>query len=260
MNRKKRLSQEHSMNHSNVLYGNIHAIETMGAFDGPGIRYVLFLQGCPFQCQYCHNRDSWSTKENRLMTVDDVMSDYKKYSKFYKKGGLTVSGGEPLLQLPFLIELFKRAQEEDIHTCLDTSAGCFHQEDERYLELIKYTDLVLLDIKHINPEKHFKLTKSHNRQVLEFARFLDAHETKIIIRHVLVPTLTDDRQDLTDLRAFLDTLHHVSNIEVLPYHRSGIYKWLQMGFEYPISDIQEPSKDDVARAEAILKNGYRFVK
>ena len=159
-----------------------------------------------------------------------------------------------------MIELFKRAQEEGIHTCLDTSAGCFNQNDERYLELIKYTDLVLLDIKHINPEKHIKLTKNHNQQVLEFARFLDVHKIKMIIRHVLVPTLTDDQKDLEVLRSFLDTLHYVSNIEILPYHRSGIYKWLQMGLEYPITDIQEPSKDDVARAEAILKNGYRFVK
>ncbi|MDY0294378.1 MAG: pyruvate formate-lyase-activating protein [Acholeplasmataceae bacterium] len=248
------------MNHSNQLFGNVHAIETMGAFDGPGIRYVLFLQGCPFQCQYCHNRDSWSTKTNRLMSVDEIITDYQTYKSFYKKGGLTVSGGEPLLQLPFLIELFKRAKNEGIHTCLDTSAGCYKKDDERYLELIKYTDLVLLDMKQINAKKHVSLTGNHNEQVLEFARFLDFHHVKTIVRHVLVPTLTDDEKDLTDLRNFLDSLSNIINIEVLPYHRSGIHKWDQLGIAYPIPEILEPQKQEVLRAEVILKGGYRFVK
>lgn len=248
------------MNPSNALYGNIHAIETMGAFDGPGIRYVLFLQGCPFQCQYCHNRDSWSTKTNRIMSIDEIIKDYKLYERFYKKGGITVSGGEPLLQLPFLIALFKRAKEEGINTCLDTSAGCYNPTDTRYLELIKYTDLVLLDIKQIDVKKHLSLTGNHNQQVLDFARFLNHNQVKTIIRHVLVPTLTDDENDLKRLRLFLDQLSNVIQIEILPYHKSGIHKWKELGIEYKLIEIKEPTKDEVHRAEAILKDGYCYGK
>lgn len=249
------------MNPSKELYANVHSIETLGAFDGPGIRYVLFLQGCPFQCQYCHNRDTWSTNNNKLMTVSEILLDYKKYAHFYKKGGLTVSGGEPLLQLPFLVSLFKKAKEMGIHTCLDTSAACFNpKQQNQFKELMSYTDIVLLDIKHIDPIKHQKLTGSTNAQVLEFARYLDELRTKVIIRHVLVPTISDSEEDLTKLRSFLDTLTNIVNIEVLPYHTKGIAKWKQMGLVYPIPEIKEPDQMMIERAERILKNGYLFSK
>jgi pyruvate formate lyase activating enzyme len=249
------------MNPSKELYANIHSIETLGAFDGPGIRYVLFLQGCPFQCQYCHNRDTWSTNNNKLMTVSEILLDYKKYARFYKKGGLTVSGGEPLLQLPFLVSLFKKAKEMGIHTCLDTSAACFNpKQQNQFKELMNYTDIVLLDIKHIDPIKHQKLTGSTNAQVLEFARYLDELRTKVIIRHVLVPTISDSEEDLMKLRSFLDTLTNIVGIEVLPYHTKGIQKWKQMGLVYPIPEIKEPDQMMIERAERILKNGYLFSK
>ncbi len=247
------------MKPSNQVFANVHSIETFGAFDGPGIRYVLFLQGCPFQCQYCHNRDTWDTKVNKTMTVDDVLNDYDIYRTFYKKGGLTVSGGEPLLQINFLIELFKKAKEKGIHTCLDTSGGTYHPtHHERFKELIQYTDLVLLDIKHINEEKHHSLTKSSNKNVLAFAEFLDKHQIKMIIRHVLVPTLTDDEDDLKELRSFLDTLHHVVAIEVLPYHKAGISKWKELGFNYELEHIEKPTLNMIQKAEKILKDHYLF--
>lgn len=260
MNRKKRLFQERSMKLYNQTQGNIHWVETMGTFDGPGLRYVLFLQGCPFQCQYCHNRDTWSTRTNRLMTVQEVLTDYTIYGRFYKKGGLTVSGGEPLLQLRFVIDLFHAAKDQGVHTCLDTSAALFNPRDERYLELISYTDLVLLDIKHMDPIKHQSLTGSRNDQVLAFARFLDANHIKTIIRYVLVPGLTDHEEDLIALRSFLDGLSNVVGIDVLPYHRSGIYKWKELGQAYPLEHIHEPKQEDIHRAEQILKRDYRFMK
>lgn len=247
------------MNPFKETYANVHSIETFGAFDGPGIRYVLFLQGCPFQCQYCHNRDTWSTATNRLMTVSDVLSEYDKFKRFYKKGGITVSGGEPLLQINFLIELFKEAKARKIHTCLDTSAATYHLKQQPLLEeLLKYTDLVLLDIKHIDEEKHIELTKSSNKQVLAFAKRLDELRVNVIIRHVLVPTLTDDETDLKRLRTFIDTLHNVVDIDVLPYHKAGIKKWEELGFKYMLSHIEEPSQEMVKKAEHILKDHYNF--
>lgn len=261
MNKKEKLLVVRSMNLSNPLFGNVHSVETFGAFDGPGIRYVLFLQGCPFQCQYCHNRDTWNTKENKMMTADQVLSDFEKYSHFYRKGGITVSGGEPLLQIHFLIELFRKAKERNIHTCLDTSGGTYHiKNDDLIIELMKYTDLVLLDIKHINETKHFSLTKSSNQQVLAFAKTLDHLKKKVIIRHVLVPTITDDEDDLKSLRRFIDELSNVVGIEVLPYHKSGIHKWNELGVIYELSHIEEPTKEMVQRVEHILKYRYHFHK
>jgi len=249
------------MKASNQIFANVHSIETFGAFDGPGIRYVVFLQGCPFQCQYCHNRDTWSTKQNQLMDSDDILNDYMKYKGFYKKGGLTVSGGEPLLQLPFLIDLFKKAKEKQIHTCLDTSAACFNlKQIDLYKTLMQYTDLVLLDLKHINEDQHLQLTGSSNSQVLDFARFLDEIEQPTLIRHVLVPTISDKEEDLMNLRSFLDTLTNVIDIEVLPYHTRGIEKWKALGYTYPIPEILEPTEASIEKAETILKTKYLFRK
>jgi len=245
----------------NEVYGNVHSIETLGAFDGPGIRYVLFLQGCPFQCQYCHNRDTWSTKQNKLMSVSDILDDYKKYKHFYKNGGITVSGGEPLLQMNFIITLFKEAKALGIHTCLDTSAACYSMKQSNdFLTLVQYTDLILLDIKHIDNEKHIKLTGSPNTQVLSFAQYLNEMSVPVIIRHVLVPTISDSEQDLRQLRLFLETLKNIVAIEVLPYHKYGISKWKDMGLAYPLEHIVEPTKEKIEFAEYILKNNFPFHK
>jgi pyruvate formate lyase activating enzyme len=239
--------------------GNIHSIETLGTFDGPGVRYVIFFQGCPFQCQYCHNRDTWSTNKNNLMSVDEILTDYKKYEKFYKNGGLTASGGDPMLQADFLIELFKEAKQRGIHTVLDTAASCYHpNQNEKIKTLLKYTDLVLLDIKHIDDQQHKIITGSSNQHVLSFAKMLDDMEKTMVIRHVLVPGLSDKVEDLQRLRKFIDQLSHVKMIEILPYHRKGQIKWEQMGLEYPLKDTAEPTEEAVILAEKILKDNYNF--
>jgi pyruvate formate lyase activating enzyme len=199
-------------------------------------------------------------KKNKMMRVSDILDDYEKYQRFYKKGGITVSGGEPLLQIDFLIALFEEAKIRNIHTCLDTSAACFDpKQSEKFKKLMKLTDLVLLDIKHIDSEKHQILTGSPNHQVLSFARYLDELKVKVIIRHVLVPTLTDDEADLMKLRSFLDTLTNVVGIEVLPYHQKGMSKWKDLGFRYALEEIFEPSDDLIEKAELILKDKYVFL-
>ncbi len=245
----------------NQFKGNIHSIETLGAFDGPGLRYVIFFQGCPFKCQYCHNRDTWSTTRNKLMTVDDILNDYKKYEKFYKNGGLTASGGDPVLQLDFLTALFKEAKARGIHTCLDTAASCYNpKQDEAFTALLQYTDLVMLDIKHIDSNKHKEITGSKNEHVLEFAKRLDQLGKDMVIRHVLVPGLTDDEKDLVALRNFLDELNHVVKIEVLPYHSKGEMKWKKMNLEYPLKGVKEPSDQELKKVRQILIDGYHFYK
>jgi len=241
--------------------GNVHSIETFGAFDGPGVRYIVFLQGCPFKCQFCHNRDTWSTRENRLMSVEEIVADYKKYEKFYTKGGITVSGGEPLLQTPFLIELFKAFKAIGVHTTIDTSAACYDvRRSEEFKELMKYTDLVLLDIKQINDEKHKILVGQSNQRVLDFAKFLEELNVKVNTRHVLVPGVNNDEEDLKELRRFLDSLNNIVKIDVLPYHTKGKVKWEQLGFTYPLDGVVEPTKEEVFIAESILKDNYNYMQ
>lgn len=243
------------------ILGNVHSIETFGAFDGPGLRYVLFLQGCPLRCKFCHNRDTWSTQTNKLMSVEEVLEDYNKYRAFYKKGGLTVSGGEATLQLEFLTELFKEAKKQGIHTCLDTAAGTFRESRiEEFEELIKYTDLVLLDIKHIDNEQHKWLTGSENTNILKFAEFLSKRKIPTILRYVLLPTINSSETHLKQLRAYIDTLDNFVGIDILPYHKAGIYKWEKLGFEYELGHIDVPSQDLIEFAESILKKDYKYMK
>lgn len=250
------------MESSNLaIKGNVYFIETMGAFDGPGLRYVLFLQGCPLKCKFCHNRDSWSTETNRLMTVEEVLNDYDRYKTYYRRGGITVSGGEPTMQIDFVTELFKACRSRGIHTCLDTSAGMYSKASrDKHIELLKYTDLVLLDIKHIDDEGHKWLVGGSNKQILDFARLLDVTGNDVVIRNVLVPTINDSDEHLIRLRAFLDTLHNVVNIDVLPYHNFGTRKWEKVGAKYELGHIKEPTKEQVKHAEHILKDNYNFKK
>ena len=188
------------------------------------------------------------------MSVDEILHDFEKYSHFYKNGGITVSGGEALLQLPFVLELFKKAKQRNIHTCLDTSAACYRGSNiNMYKELLSYTNLVLLDIKHIDDEKHIKLTNYTNKYVLEFAELLNQLMIPTIVRHVLIPTITDDENDLKKLRNFIDNLNNVMHIEILPYHIEGVKKWNDMGINYELSDIKEPTDEMIEKAEHILK-------
>lgn len=252
------LSQERSMNLSSL---NVHSIETMGAFDGPGIRYVLFLQGCPFKCQFCHNRDTWDTSINKIKTPEEVLADFNRYKSFYKHGGITVSGGEPLLQIDALIELFKLFKSHNIHTAIDTAGATFNPNNtEKMDELMRYTDLILLDIKHMDEGSHQTLVGASNKNVLAFARYLDALNKTVYIRHVLLPGITGTPTQLNALRNFLDTLHNVKQIDILPYHTKGISKWKTLGFEYALMDLREPTKDEIYEAHDILKTAYIYKK
>lgn len=232
--------------------GKIHSIETFGTLDGPGIRFVLFMQGCALHCKFCHNRDTWETSTNNLMTTDEVIENVKKCDSFIKfsKGGVTVSGGEPLLQVPFLIELFTKLKTLGYHTAIDTS-GMFEITPNIRL-LLKLTDLVLLDIKQINDAKCKDLCGFSNKLELEFAKYLSNNNIPMWIRYVLVPKITDDEKDLLNLKEFIATLKTVEKIEIHPYHNIGRYKWKNLGLEYPLEGVPQATEKDVLRAKKIL--------
>ena len=246
------------------MNGNIHSIETFGTVDGPGIRYVIFTQGCLLRCQFCHNADTWEIGTGKEMSVEEIINDLTSYLPFIESsgGGITVSGGEPLLQIPFLIDLFKACKKIGIHTTIDSSGGCYSTAplfQEQLNELLKYTDLILLDLKHINRKKHINLTGMANDHILEFARLLSEREIPVWIRHVLVPSITDDEQDLHDLGNFIGTLKNVKKLEILPYHKLGVYKWETLGLDYPLEDIEPPSDVHVKEAYQILTKNLTFV-
>lgn len=242
------------------VFGNVHSIETFGAFDGPGLRYVLFLQGCPLKCKFCHNRDTWGTGTNKLMSVEEVLNDYDRYKAFYQNGGLTVSGGEATLQLEFLTELFKRAKQKGIHTCLDSSGATFSEARlKEFNKLLDYTDIVLLDIKHIDNEKHKWLTGAVNTNILKFAELLNQRQIPTTIRHILLPNINSQDEYVYKLRQYLDTLTNLVSIEVLPYHTKGITKWEQMGLTYELKDTPEPTEELVKHVEEILKSDYQYM-
>ena len=220
--------------------------------DGPGIRFVLFLQGCHLQCKYCHNRDTWDINGGEYKSVDEIVEKINRYKNYIipSGGGVTVTGGEPLIQASFVLELFKKLKENGIHTCVDTS-GMFALTDG-IKEVLKYTDLVLLDIKHIDDEKCKELVGVSNKKELEFARYLSDNNIKMWIRQVLVPGYTDDGQDLLKLKNFLSTLKTVEKIQILPYHNMGKYKWEKLGLEYPLEGVREANQEDVDIAKKIL--------
>jgi pyruvate formate lyase activating enzyme len=245
------------------MNGNVHSIETFGTVDGPGIRYVIFLQGCLLRCQFCHNADTWEIGTGKQMSVEEIMHDLTSYLPFIdaSDGGITVSGGEPLLQISFLLELFKECKKRGIHTTIDSSGGCYSSSphfQEQLIDLLKYTDLILFDLKHIDREKHKKLTGMTNDHILQFARFLSDHQVPVWIRHVLVPTVTDDEKDLNELGDFIGTLKNVRRVEILPYHKLGVYKWETLGLEYPLKEVHPPSDEEVAKAYKILTKQVQF--
>jgi len=241
------------------MKGRIHSIETFGTVDGPGIRYVVFTQGCLLRCQFCHNADTWELHGGKEMEVQEIIEDLTAYLPFINAsgGGITVSGGEPLLQLPFLIELFKACKQIGVHTTIDTSGGCYSTAShfqEQLLELLSYTDLILLDLKHINRKKHINLTGMGNDHILAFASFLSEKRVPVWIRHVLVPTINDNTDDLRTLGEFISTLSNVEKVEILPYHKLGVYKWEALGLDYPLVGIDPPSEESVSYAYSMLVN------
>lgn len=239
------------------MEGYISKIETFGSVDGPGIRFLVFLTGCPFRCLYCHNPETWKLEDGTKADSDELIQKALRYKAYWgKEGGITVSGGEPLVQIDFLIDLFKKAKKEGINTCLDTSGATFKSEPkylQKFDELLQYTDLFLLDIKHIDEARHKELTGKGNKHVLEMARYLDDKGKKMWIRHVLVPGITDDDRYLEELRKFLDTLVNIERVEVLPYHDLARIKYQELGIPYPLDDTPIPTKERVDNARKILR-------
>lgn len=237
--------------------GFVHSVESFGSVDGPGIRFLIFLQGCPMRCQFCHNPDSWKTGIGEERTADELLDQAERFRAYWgDNGGITVSGGEALLQIDFLLELFEKAKQRGIGTCLDTSAQLFTRKSpffEKFERLMELTDTVLLDIKHIDDEEHRKLTRHSNANILDCARYLSEIDKPVWIRHVLIPGVTDKDEYLVRLRDFLSTLHNIERIEVLPYHTLGVYKYEKLGIDYPLKDLQPPAAERVANANDILQ-------
>lgn len=238
--------------------GAIHSIESFGSVDGPGVRFVVFLQGCRMRCQFCHNADTWQTKEGDVKPAA-LLAKAKRYQTYWRdQGGITVSGGEPLLQIDFVTELFRLAKAEGIHTTLDTCGQPFTREGAMFAKieaLMAVTDLVLLDIKHIDEKAHTRLTRWSNRNILDFAKYLDEIGKPVWIRHVLVPTINDEDRYLIALDRFVSSLSNVERVEVLPYHTMGAYKWKALGMDYPLEGVEPPTPARIANANRLLHTG-----
>lgn len=235
-----------------MIKGRVHSIETFGTVDGPGIRYILFMQGCPLRCKYCHNRDTWDTKGGKEYTTDEIIDGALKYSSYMKfsGGGITVSGGEATLQPEFLTELFAKAKKNSIHTCLDTSGFV---DIEKVDPILDNTDLVLLDLKHMVEEKSRDLTGVGVEKSLKLAKHLDERNIPVWIRHVLVPGVTDDVENLEKFGQFVSTLNNVERVELLPYHSIGVHKWESMGLDYELKNVEDATQEDVDKAAEIIE-------
>ncbi len=239
------------------MKGLIHSKESFGTVDGPGIRYVLFMQGCPLRCKYCHNPDTWGGGGTSI-TVDEVLSEYEKNKAFYSKGGITLSGGEPLLQIDFVTALFAAAKARGIHTCIDTSGITFDPENTEKIDaLLKHTDLVMLDIKQIDPAKHKRLTGADNQNILAFAHYLGEKNVSLWVRHVVVPDITDDPDDLYALGRFLGTLKSLKALDVIPYHTMGVTKYEQLGLPYALAGVPPLSKAQAVTAKEHILRGLK---
>ena len=233
-------------------YAKIHSFESFGTVDGPGIRYVIFLQGCHLRCKYCHNRDTWDMNGGFYSSLDEIINKIDNYKNYITpNGGVTVTGGEPLLQVHFLIDLFKRLKEKNIHTCIDTSGMVDITDDIKLL--LSYTDLVLLDIKHIDPAKCKELVGFSNEKEINFAKYLSENGIDMWIRQVLIPGYTDDENDLKKLRNFINCLDTVKKVELLPYHDMGKYKWKKLGFNYELENVKAPTNAEIKKAKEILE-------
>lgn len=250
------LSQEHVMKDCSQTKGRIHSVESFGSVDGPGIRFVVFMQGCHMRCQFCHNPDTWAMEEGEGKTADELLAQALRYKTYWKQnGGITVSGGEPLLQMDFLLEFFTKAKAKGVHLTIDTSGHPFTREEpffSKFQELMKVTDLVMLDIKQIDDEAHKTLTGWTNSNILDLAQYLSDTGKSMWIRHVLVPDGSDRDEYLKQLDTFVKGLKTVEKIEVLPYHTLGEYKWQELGMDYPLKGIEPPTKERIENAKKLL--------
>ena len=233
--------------------GNIHSFESFGTQDGPGIRFVFFMQGCPLRCLYCHNPDTWNVKTTQqLLTAAEAFEEVRKVKGFIRNGGVTVSGGEPLLQADFILDLFKICKDENIHTCIDTSGFILN---DKVKEVLCYTDLVLLDIKHIDPGKYRHLTSKALEPTLQFMEYLQEIDKAVWLRYVLTPGLTDDEKDLHNWAKYASKFKVVERVDILPFHQMGTEKWKIIGEEYKLKDLHTPRQEDIAKAKEIFR-GY----
>lgn len=243
------------------MIGHIHSTESFGAADGPGVRFIVFMQGCHMRCRYCHNPDTWKMDGGDEVTADEILKRALRFKPYWgKDGGITISGGEPLLQIDFVIELFKKAKELGINTCIDTAGNPFTKEEpffSKFEELMKYTDLLLLDLKEINPARHKDLTGFDNSNIIEMAKYLSEINKPVWIRHVLVPEHSDFDEDLDALGDFVDTLSNVDRVEILPYHTLGKFKWENLGIPYSLESISPPSAERIENAKQRIHAGIR---
>lgn len=239
-----------------MLTGAIHSTESFGSVDGPGVRFIIFFKGCQMRCSYCHNPDTWKLGEPDT-TADALLKKALRFKSYWgKDGGITVSGGEPLLQIDFLLELFQKAKQKGIHTVIDTCGNPFTREEpffSKFQELMKVTDLLLVDIKHIDEEAHKQLTTQPNQNILDMIQYLNEIQKPIWIRHVLVPGINDQEKHLERLSAFIASLTNVERVEILPYHSLGAYKWKELGYAYRLEDVKEPDAAMIEKANRILK-------
>ena len=239
------------------MNGYIHSTESFGSVDGPGVRFVIFVAGCPMRCQFCHNPDTWNMQVGEQRNADELLAQAMRYKSYWKDGGgITVSGGEPLMQMDFMIELFRKAKEKGVNTTIDTSGAPFTREEpffSKFNELMKYTDLLLVDIKHIDGEQHKILTGRTNENILDMARYLSDIKKPIWIRHVLVPERSDKDEYLERLHDLIETLDNVERVEVLPYHTLGAYKWKELGYDYKLEGIDPPTQERIENANRILE-------
>ena len=243
------------------MIGHIHSTESFGAADGPGVRFIVFMQGCHMRCRYCHNPDTWKMDGGDEVTADEILKRALRFKPYWgKDGGITISGGEPLLQIDFVIELFKKAKDLGINTCIDTAGNPFTKEEpffSKFEELMKYTDLLLLDLKEINPTRHKDLTGFDNSNIIEMAKYLSEINKPVWIRHVLVPEHSDFDEDLDALGDFIYTLSNVDRVEILPYHTLGKFKWENLGIPYTLENISPPSAERIENAKQRIHAGIR---
>ena len=244
-----------------MTQGRIHSLESFGTVDGPGVRFVVFVQGCPMRCAYCHNPDTWAMTGGTMMEPADIIEQYERNRGFYRGGGITVTGGEPLMQVDFLIDLFTLAKKKDIHTCIDSSGIAFNPDSAQFMEkldrLMALTDLVMLDIKHINPEKHKELTSQPNERILQFAAYLNEKQVDMWIRHVVVPGITDDDKYLEELGYFIGQFTNLKALDVLPYHTMGEVKYQKLGMEYKLKGVPAMEKSVAIEKKKIVLKGVK---
>ena len=251
------ITEERARAKNRPILGSIHSVESFGSADGPGVRYIIFLKGCNMRCKYCHNPDTWAGGAGECKTPEEVLGQALRYKNYWRNnGGITVSGGEALLQIDFVTKLFRLAKEQGVHTCLDTSGNPFTREEPffgKFRKLMEVTDLFMLDIKHMDPAGHRELTGCDNANILDMAHFLSDSGKAMWIRHVLVPGITDDERQLKDLRAFLDRLKTVERVEILPYHTLGVFKWKELEIPYALEGVEPPTEEEIRRAKEILR-------